>query len=472
MAGYTKAGLAAGMALLIGMVGCGAPKQAARKPDSGKQIVKPGKYSRQALDHFINGNIYDMTEEYDAAIFEYTEALRFDTTSIEIYNALAQDYLIVNLPQKALEMVEKTLALDPDNIDAHEFLSEIQLRAKNLDGALNTLEKIVSIEPGNLEAHYKIIWLSELQNKFDRAAKHYSEVLTIVGPSAEVFSKLGEIYLKQKQFAKAIENYSKAAEEDPSSLQYLDALATAYQQNGEPVKAMDTYERMLVIKEDFAIFARIGSIAFDNQLYQRAIDNFEKADDLMSENANRFVMKRLLGVAYNQIKNHAQAIIELKEALEINAEDLVTLSVLASAYAELGDFTNSDATYERALVIDPDDDLILNNYSYNLSERGVRLQDALKMVEKALAESPENSHYLDTIGWVYYKMGDYQKALVSIQQSVDRDASSAEVHEHLGDVYEKLGEREKAVSSWKKALELEPDRAGLIKKIETLNAGQ
>ncbi|MFQ5770710.1 MAG: tetratricopeptide repeat protein, partial [bacterium] len=145
----------------------------------------------------------------------------------------------------------------------------------------------------------------------------------------------------------------------------------------------------------------------------------------------------------------------------------ITLSTLAAAYDEMGEYEKSLEYYQKALQIDPDNATILNNYSYSLSERGERLEEALEMVNKALEVEPENGAFLDTIGWVYYKLGDYKKALEYIKKSIAVRDESAEVLEHLGDIYEKLGQMDLAIQFWKKAMELEPDRKSLLLKLNS-----
>jgi tetratricopeptide (TPR) repeat protein len=79
---------------------------------------------------------------------------------------------------------------------------------------------------------------------------------------------------------------------------------------------------------------------------------------------------------------------------------------------------------------------------------------------------PDNSAYLDTLGWVYYMMGKYNLALIHIKKSVEKREDSAVVVEHLGDVYHKLGSIDEARVQWKRALELDKENESLKRKIE------
>ena len=93
--------------------------------------------------------------------------------------------------------------------------------------------------------------------------------------------------------------------------------------------------------------------------------------------------------------------------------------------------------------------------------RSENLDEALEMSKRAVGMEPQNAAYLDTLGWIYFKKGDFNAALEYIQQSVDTGDASAEVYEHLGDVYEALGDMSKAREWWEKAFELDPERTHL-----------
>jgi len=91
------------------------------------------------------------------------------------------------------------------------------------------------------------------------------------------------------------------------------------------------------------------------------------------------------------------------------------------------------------------------------------------MAREAVEKKPDNSSYLDTIGWVYFKLGEYKEAKKYIEKAVElRDAigeNGATLNEHLGDVYFRLHEKEKAIEYWKRALQMNPKNETLKEKI-------
>jgi Tfp pilus assembly protein PilF len=141
------------------------------------------------------------------------------------------------------------------------------------------------------------------------------------------------------------------------------------------------------------------------------------------------------------------------------------LSTLALIYDALKRWNDSDRLYEAALKVDANNHLLLNNYGYSLSVRGEQLPRALEMSKKALEQQPKNPSYLDTMGWVYFRLGNFDEAKKYIQDAINAGDASAEVNEHMGDVYFKLNDTAKAMEFWKKAVELDSTRESAKEKI-------
>ncbi|MNL47140.1 Tetratricopeptide repeat protein [compost metagenome] len=117
---------------------------------------------------------------------------------------------------------------------------------------------------------------------------------------------------------------------------------------------------------------------------------------------------------------------------------------------------------------DPDNDHVLNNYSYFLSLRKEKLDLALKMSEKLVQQHQNNPTYLDTYAWVLYIRKDYKKAKEFLEKAMlDSSGVSGTIVEHYGDVLFKLGERDNAVAQWKKAKRMGETTELLDKKIAT-----
>ncbi|MDP7071259.1 MAG: tetratricopeptide repeat protein, partial [Candidatus Marinimicrobia bacterium] len=125
----------------------------------------------------------------------------------------------------------------------------------------------------------------------------------------------------------------------------------------------------------------------------------------------------------------------------------------------------SDSLYTALIVSDSSDAQALNNYAYSLAERGVSLEKALSMALQAIELEPENSAYLDTVGWIYFKKGNLRLSLKYIQESVEIENTNAVVLEHLGDVLTSDNRISEAADYYKKALDLDQNNERLKAKV-------
>jgi tetratricopeptide (TPR) repeat protein len=96
--------------------------------------------------------------------------------------------------------------------------------------------------------------------------------------------------------------------------------------------------------------------------------------------------------------------------------------------------------------------MTLNYLGYMLADKGIRLPEALKLIRKAVELEPMNGAFLDSLGWTYFKMGQYELAEDNLRQAVERDQTDPTVHDHLGDLYEKTGRIRLAAAQWQLSL--------------------
>lgn len=138
------------------------------------------------------------------------------------------------------------------------------------------------------------------------------------------------------------------------------------------------------------------------------------------------------------------------------------------AYAQDGDSVAAEADFRAALAVNPDQPQVLNYLGYSLVEEQRKLDEALDMIERAVAASPDSGYIVDSLGWVYYRLGRYDEAVVQMERAVELEAVDPVVNDHLGDVYWAVGRKREAQFQWKRALsfiefsttdtEAEPDR--------------
>lgn len=175
-----------------------------------------------------------------------------------------------------------------------------------------------------------------------------------------------------------------------------------------------------------------------------------------------------------QRKDNLGAIKTLKAALEYAENEVAQSSLWGSIgdqYYELGKGSKSQQSYKKAIALDPKNAMALNNYAYHLSVDGKNLEQALQMAKKANEISPNNATYLDTLAWVYYKLGEYEEAKRVMQQAMSFDKEkSPELALHYGDILDALGSTFMAQTYWRKALEWGADADKVNSRIESQKA--
>ncbi len=173
------------------------------------------------------------------------------------------------------------------------------------------------------------------------------------------------------------------------------------------------------------------------------------------------------GTAYLSKNDYEKSVQFLEQGKKMSSTNLQLLSVLngqlGDAYNGLEEYKKSDDAYEEALDFDPDNDHVLNNYSYFLSLRKDKLDLAEKMASKLIENDPDNPTYLDTYAWVLYQNDKIEEAKKYIEIAIVHDEVSSTIFEHYGDILFKLGEIDAAVIQWEKAKELN-DTTDLIDK--------
>ncbi len=131
----------------------------------------------------------------------------------------------------------------------------------------------------------------------------------------------------------------------------------------------------------------------------------------------------------------------------------------ASAYDESNQPEKTQADLAAALKLDPDEPELLNFQGYFWIERGERLNEALAMVQKAVDAEPQSGAMVDSLGWAYYRLGDFKSAVAKLEDAVTLEPSAPEINDHLGDAYWRVGRKIEAQFQWRRVLSLDPGPA-------------
>ena len=125
----------------------------------------------------------------------------------------------------------------------------------------------------------------------------------------------------------------------------------------------------------------------------------------------------------------------------------------------MGRWSEAQADLKKALQLSPEQPEVLNYLGYSWIDQGVNLKEGLKMIERAVALEPEAGYIVDSLGWAYFKLGDYPAAVEHLERAVELSPDDAILNDHLGDAYWRDGRRAEARFQWQRSLTLKPSAA-------------
>lgn len=447
-----------------------------------------------------------------ARLYEPSKPLKAIETYEKITSIIGSDWNVLirvaELYEKlgninaAVESIEKLVSLDPANVSLQKILSEFYQKAEKPEKALEVIDDIIEFTPDDLDARERKAQILISQNQWDLAAEEYNFILNQKEVSLDIKIRIGASYfnrsLSDSSLTKITKEFFTTIDKDTLDWQvkmFLGAVAINEKKDSVAIEYFKIVTDLARWNVDAWI--RLGGLYFDNRKYEEAVKVMDEAIEFFPDD---FTVNLILGLSLAQLDKHADAkpylkktvelnpnditslssyaytlsqlkenesaVNYLKQALAINPDDVNLLGTLGLIYDAMEKWTECDSVYERALQIDSRNALVNNNYAYSLSERGERLRDALTMVEISIAADPDNTSYLDTIGWVYFKLGNYREAKNYLEKAIEIGGEKAVMLDHLGDVMFKLGDIKKAKALWQKAYDLDNTNVTLKSKID------
>jgi tetratricopeptide (TPR) repeat protein len=177
---------------------------------------------------------------------------------------------------------------------------------------------------------------------------------------------------------------------------------------------------------------------------------------LLKDNADDRDVYIALAQMYSRIKEWDKAEESINKAIELSSkqEDKdYALFVAGSMYERQKIYDKAEESFHKVLADDPKNAMALNYLGYMLADRGTRLDEALGYIRRAVALDPQNGAYLDSLGWVYYKMGNYELSEENLRRASERMGDDPTIHDHLGELYQKTGRLKLAATHWERSLE-------------------
>ncbi len=411
-------------------------------------------------------HLLEVSKRWDTAIEVYRALIDRDPDNLTDKLQLGQYYYQKGDTATARQWLETVIGQHPKSERGYLALGMIKHFQKDTLAEMALYNRVLKEQPAFLDVRQRLRDLYVAQKKWDNALDLYKVLeetdSTYVGARVVIIN----ILTQKGDTAKAVEYCEALNKTHASDWRVTFNLGRLYVLKIKPAKARTHFDSVIALRNDLpGLWVLRGLTFLQMDSLKLAENNFDQARQLFPDEPE---INYYAGLVLSRQNNNSDAIPFYEKSLKAEPNSIQTMLALSAAYDEVRDHQKAEQLYIRMLKIRPELPVVLNNYAYHLATRNLRLADALTMAEKALQAEPDNGAYLDTVGWIHFQRGEYEKAVEYIEKSLKQRPDSAEVMEHLGDAYEKMGQSGKAMQLWQSALDRDASRADLAQKIKRL----
>jgi tetratricopeptide (TPR) repeat protein len=424
--------------------------------------------------YYINAMLLNSAGEHNGAIKAYNELEKQIGYNEQIALSRQNIYRESGKNKEAYKEIERLIENFPDVPEYYGVLADMYKEDGEDDKALEYYHKVLDIDPENGFVHFSLATFYIRNGNFDKGYEHAK--IGFLHPDVEIETKIqlyimlagapSEMRIDDEKILSLIELIAQA---HPGDSRSYSILADFMMHNNRREEARDYIKKALdADPNSYELWEQL--IIMDNQL-----SDFKQMNLNSNEALSMFPSQPLLyvlnAVAKIQLEEYREAIdiLETGELYLADNKKLETQFAMykAEAYYSLNESEKAFSAFERAIEIEPDNFLVLNNYAYYLAVRNEQLDKAERMSNKVIQANPDNPTYLDTHAWVLFKKGEYRLAKFYMDTAMKNGGNESPVIvEHYGDILFKLNDVDKAITYWQKALEMGSESKTIEEKIK------
>jgi tetratricopeptide (TPR) repeat protein len=406
---------------------------------------------------------YEQSREYKSAAEVLAKALEQAPESARLKRALARDLFLSEQYDAALEAYVSLIKDEPKDLEIPLRIGEIYRAKREFSKSREWLDKARKLDPGNIEVRYDDVNLLEAEGQTEQAIAALRKLLgdttrrqyaaAEAANRVMLLERLGILYRSAGQYPQAVETFRQIPGVDAEAgarvaAQVIDTYRlakdykTALQEADAAVKQYPE-ERMAKLMRA-SVLGEMGRVDEAAAAIRSTAKSGEERETQLS-----------LAQLYDKAKRFDEMGKALDEAEKLSTSDEDKEAVFfmrGAMYERMKKFDASEAEFRKVLAHNPDHPGALNYLGYMFADRDVRLEEAYKLISRALELDPQNGAYLDSLGWVYYRQGRLAEAETALVRALERIGKDPTVHDHLGDVYLKLGKTREAIGQWQASL--------------------
>jgi len=431
---------------------------------------------------------------------ETLEAIGTEKSEEEVYS-LALLYETSGQKDKSLQTFKDFFMSGPHTVEVGIKLVQFNIAERKLAEAANLASVLRETFPENADVAALLGTVRYLNRDTAEAVVRFHEALALDSLNEEALRSLAHIHVVREQYPEAIALYRRLTDVEgfgsiyrkglafllfhtddfETAELFLDTLINEREDTLGPGEHELRFYRGLVYsktnRKEKAAGEFRAAIAIDSSyedawkelcyLYILSKEHeaaLAAADEYLAAFPSSGAGWRFRGYALNIGKKHDDAVLAFRKAVAADSLDYFSWFELGSTLERLKRVDEAADAFKRVLRIRPKDAPASNYLGYMWAEAGVMLDSARQLIEDALEKEPENSAYLDSYAWVYYQLGDYEKAHRYMKEAFAHADDDAVLYEHLGDILFKLNDYRSAEAAYKRSLDLKSAEAGRIKE--------
>ncbi len=392
-----------------------------------------------------------------------------------------------------LSIVQELAAKYPELPEAHFSVAQAAADASQHQLALDTLTTAENLRPGwELSAmlHGQILFMQSP----DAAIDYYRTFLKKNADAYEIRLSLARLLVNQKRFDEARVEFvrlAKVAEGNPEILvvigllsfqsgayeeagnYFQQALQTDYQDKDQiylylghnaekqqnDAQAIDWYNRVQPGERYLDAKLNIAYVLSRTEGTDAGLDMLKKLDGLHGE--QQATVNQAMASLLTQAKRNTEAYALLEKTVSTLPNTPEIIYDFAMAAERMQKLDVMERELRKLIQIKPDYAPAYNALGYSFADRNINLKEAYNLIEKALLLSPNDHYIMDSMGWIYYRLGSMDKALDYLQRAYNKQ-TDPEIAAHLGEVLWQTGMREEAIKTWEEALQTHPENEILV----------
>ncbi|MGI9341824.1 MAG: tetratricopeptide repeat protein [Gammaproteobacteria bacterium] len=384
-------------------------------------------------DSLLVRSAFSFTDrDYDAAIADLRTVLRSDPESTRALLLLARSHVGAGSAELAQDAYRRLIEVAPDHPNASNELADLLARTGDADQAEEVLRRKLEVSPDDRRSASNLVEALLLQGETDAAEEEVRDMVALDDPSGLAEFQLGRVMQAKQSSDEAVAAYKKALEKNPAAFQALQGLTTTLVDDGRTDEAITLIKDYIAANpEQAGAKLLLGTAYARNKNVEAAKAAFE---DVIASNpdANR----AYASLAALSPQDQDERIRIYRRGIDANPDDATLAFLLASEYERAADWDKAIEIYDSLVVADDANDLAANNLAALLLDHRTDADSHARALELAKRfEDNDQPALVDTLGWAYYRNGDFANAVRYLELAVNKAGEIPQLRYHLGMAY-------------------------------------